>query len=570
MKNNWVIAKQNIKLRNKISDKLDISHITAQLLINRGIKDEHEAEAFLNPRLFDLPSPFLMKDMDIAVRRLHEALKNNEKVAIYGDYDVDGVTSTSLFYNFVKSLGMNVVTYNPDRLSEGYGINTDAIKKLHNEEVTLIISGDCGITAYNEVEFAKGLGIDFIITDHHQPPDRIPDSLAVLNPHQKGCSYPAKEITGVGVVFNLVVAFRRHLRDEGFFKDSEPNLADYLDLVALGTVADCAPVVNVNRIMVREGIKRMSTPKRLGIRMLKEVSGINGAVNSFDLGFKLGPRINAVGRLKNPQSAVELFTTDNPETARSLAADLNDENINRQNIEKNILDEAVRMYEINDELKKSSSIVLSSDSWHQGVVGIVASRLCDLYRKPTFLISLDGKGYGKGSGRSVEGVDIYKILSNFKDIFEEFGGHEQAAGITIKEENVGHFRELLSDAVSKIKVVKEKTVNIDMELELSMLDFELLKEIEELAPFGFGNPEPVFMVKSVSITNQRLFKEKHLGATVNNNDVSVKAMWFNIRKMTSLPEVVDIVFTPEINSWNGNREVRLNIKDVYHSQDHSA
>ncbi|MGI9554141.1 MAG: single-stranded-DNA-specific exonuclease RecJ [Thermodesulfobacteriota bacterium] len=566
MKSNWVIAKQNLKLRNKISEKLDISPVIAQVLINRGIKDELEAESFLNPRLFDLPSPFLMKDMDIAVERLYKAQQQNETIAIYGDYDVDGVTSTSLFYNFIKKLGMHVVTYNPDRISEGYGINKDAIKKLSEKGVTLIISGDCGITAFDEVEYAKELGIDFIITDHHQPPEKIPNSVAVLNPHQEDCGYPAKEITGVGVVFNLVVAFRRFLRDKGFFKDNEPNLADYLDLVALGTVADCAPVVNVNRIMVKEGVKRMNNPKRIGIKVLKDVSGVNGEVNSSDLGFKLGPRINAVGRLKNPQTAVDLFTTDDPEIAMSLANNLNEENINRQSIEKNILNEAIQLYEENEKYKDSSSIVLSSKSWHQGVVGIVASRLSDLYRKPTFLIALDENGFGKGSGRSVEGVDIYKIISSFKQVFEEYGGHEQAAGITIKEGKIDSFREMFSEAVSKIEVTKEKIVNIDMEIELSAIDFKLLNDIQELAPFGLGNPEPVFMVKSVNIKDQRLFKEKHLGATIKRDDVSLKAMWFNIKDKTDLPGVVDIVFTPEINYWNGNRELRLNIKDVYRGE----
>jgi len=566
MKENWNIAKQNPKLRKKISEKLNISPVTAQLLINRGIKDELEAEAFLNPRLFDLPSPFLMKDMEIAVERLYKALENNEKIAIYGDYDVDGVTSTSLFYNFIKNIGMNVLTYNPERLSEGYGINKDAVTKLSKQGVSLIISADCGITAFDEVEYARDLGIDFIITDHHQPPDKIPESVAVLNPHQKGCGYPAKEITGVGVVFNLVVAFRRFLRDNGFFKDEEPNLADYLDLVALGTVADCAPIVNVNRIMVKEGIKRINNPKRLGTKVLKEISGINGAVSSYDLGFKLGPRINAVGRLKNSQSAVELFTTNDPETAKKLAINLNDENINRQNIEQNILNEATQMYEMNDELRKSSTIVLYSGDWHQGVIGIVASRLTELYGKPTFLIATDESGIGKGSGRSVEGVDIYKILSGFREVFEEYGGHEQAAGIAIKEENIEKFSELLSEAVSKIKVSKQKTVNIDMELELSMIDLKLLNEIQGIAPFGLGNPEPVFMVRSVNVANQRLYKEKHLGAKVSNENVSLSVMWFNVKDKTDLPDVVDIVFTPQINIWNGNKEVRLNIKDAYWSQ----
>ena len=286
MKKNWVIAKENLALQKRISEKLKISPITSQVLINRGIEDELQAETFLNPRLTDLPSPLLMKDMEKAVSRLFQALSNGEKTAIYGDYDVDGITSTSLFFKFLKGLGMSVLTYNPDRLTEGYGINSEAVDKLFSEGVTLIISGDCGITAYEEVEYAKGLGIDFIITDHHRPPDKIPEAFAVLNPHQEDCGYPAKEITGVGVIFNLAIAFRKFLRDEGFFKEAgEPNLADYLDLVALGTVADCAPVTAANRVMVKQGLLRMKNPKRIGLKALKEVSSLNGDVNSFDLGF---------------------------------------------------------------------------------------------------------------------------------------------------------------------------------------------------------------------------------------------------------------------------------------------
>ncbi len=562
MKNNWVLTKQNLSLITKISKKLGISQIIAQLLINRGVKDELEAEKFLNPILSDLPSPFLMKDMDIAVKRLYKALKNNEKVAIYGDYDVDGVASTSIFYNFANQIGMRVMTYNPDRLSEGYGINKEAIKTLGNQGVNLIVSADCGITAYDEVEYAKELDIDFIITDHHRPPDKIPNSVAVLNPQQKGCSYPASEVAGVGVVFNLILAFRKFLRDKGFFKDVEPNLADYLDIVALGTVADCVPLVNSNRIMVREGMKRMDRSKRCGIKALKEVSGLNGSVNSYDIGFKLAPRINAIGRLKNVQSAVDLLTTDDFEEARCIAISLNNENVNRQGIEKSVLGEAIQIYEANDSLRNSNSIVLSSDNWHEGVIGIVASRLSELYRKPTFLIALDGDRVCKGSGRTVEGVNIYKIISGFKEIFEKYGGHEQAAGITIKKKNIQQFRELFSEAVSKINIPEERTVNIDMEIGLNMVDFNLLNEIQSMAPFGIGNPNPIFMVKSVGIKNQRLYKAKHLGAMISDGKVSFNAMWFNVKEVDNVPDVGDLVFTPELNYWNGNTEIRLNIMDV--------
>ena len=280
MKKNWKIQKENPKLRQKLAKSLEISEITAQILINRGIETEDEANQFLNGTLFDLPSPHLMNGMDEAVRRIKDALREAERIAIYGDYDVDGVTSTALLYAFLKDLGADVTYYNPDRITEGYGVNIEAIGKLADEGVKLVISGDCGITAVDEVEKAKEYGVDFIVTDHHKPPEVLPDAVSILNPQISDCKYPGKEITGVGVIFNLVIGLRRSLRDEGFFKNGEPNLADYLDLVALGTVADCAPLTNVNRIFVREGTKRMRDPKRPGVRALKEVSSVDGEVSA--------------------------------------------------------------------------------------------------------------------------------------------------------------------------------------------------------------------------------------------------------------------------------------------------
>jgi len=388
MKSNWIIEKENIKLRDKLSKGLKISPITAQILLNRGIENETEANLFLNCTLFDLPSPYLMKGMDIAIERIKKGLHENERIAIYGDYDVDGVTSTALLYNFLKDINANVTYYNPDRIKEGYGINIDAVKKLSQDGVGLIISGDCGITAVKEVEQAKELGVDFIVTDHHKPPQELPKAVSVLNPKLSDCKYPAKEIVGVGVIFNLVIALRRALRDEGFFKNGEPNLGDYLDLVALGTVADCAPLLDVNRILVKEGIKRMQNPKRLGLQALKEASSIKGEVTSYDLGFKFGPRINASGRMSTADNAVKLFISDNLEDAREIAKELNKQNTNRQDTEAGIVKEAISQLESNPEIIGSNSIVLASRNWHPGIIGIVASRIVERYEKPTLLIAI--------------------------------------------------------------------------------------------------------------------------------------------------------------------------------------
>jgi single-stranded-DNA-specific exonuclease len=562
MKKNWVIEKPNPRLREKLIKALGISQITAQVLINRGIKDEAEAELFLRSTLFDLPSPYLMKGMDKAVERIKRAIQDKEKIAIYGDYDVDGVTATSLFYMFLRSLGTSVTYYNPDRIKEGYGINLHAIKRLRSEGASLIISADCGITASEEVKDAKKFGVDFIITDHHEPPETIPEAVSVLNPHQSGCQYPGKEIAGVGVIYNLAIALRRALRDSGFFGKDEPNLGDYLDLVALGTVPDCASLTNVNRIFVKEGMKRMLTPKRPGIIALKEVSGISGEVNSYDIGFKLGPRINASGRLQSAGVAVELLISEDLNKAKELAKILNHENSKRQDIEENIFLDAVSQIESNPELLGSSSIVLSSPNWHVGVIGIVATRLVEHYQKPTILISIQESGIGKGSGRSVQGINIYAALSECKELFEQFGGHELAAGISINGERIGEFRKRFEKSISGSGEDFAARIKIDDILDLSEITDEVVSELELLAPFGIGNPEPVFLAKSLDVVSERFFKDKHLSLKLKEKDRIFDAIWFNLKEPIKVPSRIDLVFTPEFNVWNGKKEIRLRIKDV--------
>jgi len=562
MKENWIIRKREPELQKKISEKLSVSPVTAQVLINRGVNNEAEAEAFFGSSLFDLPSPFLMKGMDKAVKRLSNAISAKEKIAIYGDYDVDGITSTSLLFNFLREIGVDVVYYNPERLTEGYGINFEAVKSLGEKGVTFIVSGDSGITDWEEGQKAGELGIDFIITDHHQPPARIPEAVSVLNPHIEGCRYPGKEITGVGVIFNLVIALRRFLRDNGFFGEEEPNLGDFLDLVALGTVADCAPLVNINRIFVKEGIKRMHEPKRAGIRALKEVSFIDGQVRSSDLGFRLGPRINAVGRLENASSAVELFITDDMEQAREIADNLNRQNITRQSLEKKIRDQAVSMIENNPEFRNASALVLSSRDWHSGVIGIVASRIVEMYKKPAFLIAVDDGGIGKGSGRGLDGINLYEVISEFGDILIQFGGHELAAGITIKEDDILAFRELFNSRTAALGDVFSSTLTIDCEVDLDDIDHDLVSELSTLEPYGIGNPQPVLLSRSVNVLSKKVFKEKHLGLKVRCSGDVYDAIWFN-SEYQDIPDVIDMVFSPEFNSWNGRNDVRLTIKDLY-------
>ena len=562
MKKNWIIEKENPKLKEKISKSLELTPITAQVLINRGIKSEFEAEQFLKSSLFDLPSPFLMKDMEEAVKRIRTAINMKETICIYGDYDVDGITATALLYTFLRDLGCKVAYYNPDRMKEGYGVNIEAVKKLKKDGVSLIISGDCGITAYSEVDEAKKLGVDFIITDHHEPPDNIPHAEAVLNPHQNGCSYPGKEITGVGVIFNLAIALRRVLRDSGFFKKDEPNLADFLDLVALGTVSDCASLRYINRVLVKEGIKRLSNPKRPGMLALKEKSSIVGEVTTFDLGFRIGPRVNASGRLNSAGIAVELFISEDIKKARELALTLDRENSKRQAIEQVILQDAISQIESNIHIKSLNSIVLSSPDWHQGVIGIVASRIVERYMKPTVLISVPVGGLGRGSARSLENSNIYRALSECKEFFEEFGGHELAAGLTIREENIEKFRNRFEEIISKSQVNRISSLRIDCALNLSDINERLVSELELLSPYGFGNPEPLFLAKSIEVISRRTFKDRHISLNLRDRGNIYNAIWFNIREPIDIPRKIDVVFTPEFNNWNGKREIRLNIKDA--------
>ena len=562
MKKNWSIKKENPKLRDKLSKTLQVSPITAQILINRGIENEAEASLFLNSTLFDLPSPYLMKGMDKAVERIKKALDNREKIAIYGDYDVDGVTSTALFYTFMKGLGANIAYYNPDRMKEGYGVNAEAVRKLAGDGVTLIISGDCGITAVKEVEEARSLGVDFIVTDHHKPPEELPNAVSILNPQLSDCKYPGKGITGVGVVFNLVIALRRALREDGFFGKEEPNLAEYLDLVALGTVADCAPLMDVNRIFVREGIKRMEKPKRIGILALKEASSINGGITSYDLGFKLGPRINASGRLSSAAKAVELFISEDIEDAREIAKALSRENSNRQNIEGEILKQALTQVELDPGVLRENSIVLASRGWHPGIIGIVASRIVERYERPVIMIAVDEGGTGKGSGRSVKGVNIYAALSECRELLLQFGGHEQAAGLSIREESIGELRDMFERAISGLGADYTATLDIDCAVTLDDVTETLVSELGQLEPYGIGNPEPVLLAESVEVISKRVFKDKHIGLKVRQGGKPFDAVWFNATEGVDIPDRIDLVFTPEFNAWNGKKEIRLKIWDA--------
>lgn len=561
-KRKWVVAKPAKGPVEKISAKLGILPITAGILVNRGINSAEDAEAFLSASLSDLPSPFLMKGMEEAVARLCRCVYEKEKIAVYGDYDVDGVTATSLLTGFLRALGCDVTYYIPDRFKEGYGVNSTALRDLKQKQVNLVISVDCGITAVDEVAQAHTLGMDFIVTDHHSFCGRLPEAVAVLNPRQADCRYPGKEVSGVGVAFNLALALRRTLREEGFFETvEEPNMGDFLDLVSLGTVSDRVPVGNVNRIMLKEGLKRMRSPKRPGLCALKEVSGIGDGIEVFDLGFRLGPRINAAGRLDSADKAVDLLLAESKEDAFLLAEFLDKRNSERRGIEERILRDATRMVESVPECSNSNSFVLSSREWHRGVVGIVASSLAGSFGKPAFLISVDENGVGRGSGRSFGGIDIFSVLSKCGDLLVEFGGHAYAAGVTILEEKIDLFREQFSEELEKSGQKPENRLDIDSEISLASISDILVSEIESLSPFGEGNPEPLFLSKAVSVVSQNLLKNQHVMFRVKKNGSVFNCIWFYASRKR-LPEKMDLVFALRFNVRNGEREPRFFIKDA--------
>ena len=557
----WKVARTAEAPAGKISRKLGLLPLAARLLVNRGIRTVEEAETFLSPALSDLPSPFLMKGMDEAVERLGKAVYGGEKVAVYGDFDVDGVAATTLLWSFLKTLGCDVEYYIPDRFSEGYGVNPDALRVLRAGGTDLVVSVDCGITAAEEVAEARKLGMDFIVTDHHSFRGELPPAAAVLNPKRPGCNYPDKNIAGVAVAFNLAMGLRRTLREEGFFKGGQPNLGDYLDLVSLGTVSDCVPLSGVNRTMLREGLLRMNSPKRPGLAALKKVSGVGSPVEAFDLGFRLGPRINAAGRLGSAADAVSLLLCEDPGEAASLAESLDRRNAERKKIEEEIRTEAVAMVEAAGGFGDDPALVLRSPGWHRGVLGIVASSLCELYEKPVFLISVDESGEGRGSGRSFAGADIFSPLSECADLLSAFGGHRLAAGISIAGDSVDLFRERFCGELEKAGRKPETALEIDSEIELSDVTAELVSQIEMLAPFGEGNPEPLFLARSVEVADRRVMKGRHVSFDARGDGASLRCVWFS-PPVVELPAKMDMVFAVRSERWRGERRIGLFARDA--------
>ncbi len=559
MRKIWRIRDSNPSVQDHLASALNISKVTAQLLANRGAHDAESASKFIGCSLAACHDPFLLKGMDKAVARIKKAIAAKERILIYGDYDVDGMTSVTLVYSALKGLGGNIETYIPNRIEEGYGLNLAAIKRAHKDNVRLIITVDCGITSFKEIEHANAAGIDVIVTDHHEILEgRIPPALAVINPLQPGCAYPFKHLAGVGLAYKLV---------KGLYEGT-PNFAeDYLDLVSLGTVADIAPLLGENRILTKHGLSELNRRGRTGLKALMEASGLSGKdISSGHIGFVLGPRINAMGRVGSPQKAIDLLLSENAEESLVLAKALNTENRNRQKIEAKILDEALSKVEREVNFKHHRVIVLASENWHPGVIGIVASRIADRFYRPAILVSLDGK-LGKGSGRSIENFHLFEYLHRCKDTLVGFGGHEAACGVTIEKDRIAEFRDMINAEAAKDvdeSIFSEK-LDIEMDIPLNMLSESLIGEIESLSPFGTENPRPILASRNLIVKDgPRQIGKSGFKIWVTDNRVTCEAISFG-RDNLDIPKTgssVDIAYTPSINNWQGVQSIQLELLDV--------
>ena len=552
----------------ELAGALRVSTHTARLLINRGIKTPEEGQFFIRADLAKLHDPFLITGMREAVDRVVRAIDRKENIRLFCDYDVDGVTSAAFLTHFFRDLGINVRYYLPERMAEGYGLNADAVKKIRDEGCTLMITADCGITAVSEVKWANELGLDVIITDHHQVgAEGLPEAVAVLNPHRPDCNYPYRFLSGVGIVFKLATAIRTALYEAGWEKERLPNLKRHLDLFALGTIADVAPLTGENHVLSAHGLAEMTTSAKPGIVALKEVSGVNGKVTSRTVGFGLGPRLNAAGRLGRADAGFHLLTSTDLKEALELARALDATNIERKEIQKETVEEAEYLMGREVDLGRDRVIVLASENFHPGVIGIAAARLVEKYFRPTVLIALN-EGVGKGSARSIPAFNIHKAFTECAAHLTQFGGHAYAAGLSMDAERVEDFRRAMNAVGQRILSDEDliPELSVDAILDLEHIDRRLYKEIQLLEPFGAVNPTPVFLARGVKVQKLRLIgkEEQHVRFRAVQGKAGLDAVAFNMAEPFSTidAEPIDIVYELQINDWNGQDKLELKILDA--------
>ena len=554
----WVFRQVDLIQRGRLSQALSISSATASLLLNRGVTNVDQALAWMSS--LQAHDPFLIPDIERAVDRLHHAMQRRERVCFYGDYDVDGMSATSVYVSFFRDRGAQVRAYVPHRLREGYGLNEGAVRALAQDGITLLVTSDCGTTSHREIALANQLGIDVIVTDHHQSDMEMVPALAVMNPHRPDAQYPFHGLCSGGLAYKVVQAYEKK------YGSGSVSVESLLDLVALATIADVVPLQDENRLFVREGLAQISRGARCGLRALKQVAGVTRDCAAETIAFKLAPRLNAAGRLDEAIKGVRLLTTESEPEAQALAEELDQLNHRRRELEATILDEALMQVAARE---LPGGIVLYARGWHLGVVGIVAARIMERFHRPTIVIAINEDGIGKGSARTVPGFDLYQALAGCRDLLIAFGGHPSAAGVTIKEERLPEFAERFA-AMAAAWMCSTQAVpmlHLDSELQLDEVTLQLIREIGTLHPFGAGNPEPTFAVRGLNVLQARVVGDKHLKMTVRQGrSVPFDSIGFGMKSLEeqglSLKTPIDVAFTPELNHWNGHDRIQLRIRDI--------
>ena len=561
MENLWTLKPiPDAKVVSSLQESLGVAPIIATLLAQRGINTFEEAKQFFRPQLSDLNDPFLMKDMDLAVNRLHTAISGNEKVLVYGDYDVDGTTAVSLMYLFLKNKCSHVEYYIPDRYEEGYGVSYKGIDYAKSNGFTLIVCLDCGIKAVEKVAYAKDQGIDFIICDHHRPGEKLPSAVAVLDPKRMDCNYPFKELCGCGVGFKLAQAYHQ------YFNLPFEVLIPLLDLVVVSIAADIVPIIDENRVLAFYGLQQLNSNPRIGLKALMTVANRKEIFNISDVVFGLAPRINAAGRIEHGNKAVELLVQEDFSQAKVKAEYIDKHNLTRKELDQNITKEALEKI-----VPNAKTTVVFSEKWHKGVVGIVASRLIETHYRPTIVLT-ESHGKLTGSARSVSGFDVYNAIDSCSNLLEQFGGHKYAAGLTLKKENLEAFIKQFEQVVSETITSEMLTPKISIDLEMSIADInkKTFRIIEQMAPFGPANSRPVFMVKGMidNGTGRLIGQEKNhlkLALTDSDNSKTLDGIGFGMSDrfpMVQDKQSFDVCFVMDLNEWNGTTNLQLRIKDL--------
>lgn len=557
MNKKWECYEVDENRVNKLINEYKISRLLAKIIVNRNIDVSENMSQFLEPTRNDFHDPFLMPDMEKAVARILKAIENKEKIIIYGDYDADGITSITVLKKFLMEREIQVGSYIPNRLDEGYGLNKDALTSISREGYKLMITVDCGISGIDEIDYANSLGIETIITDHHEPAEELPKAYAVIDAKRKDNKYPFNQLAGVGVVFKLIqaLAIRLGLDEKEYLK--------YLDLVCVGTISDIVPLVDENRVIAKLGLKLVEVTKNIGLHTLLESIGFR-KIDSGTISFGVAPRINACGRMGHQQDALDLFLCDDEKEAKEIADRLNRFNQERQSKEKEIFEQVVQRIEKTE--KNRTCIILGDENWHHGIIGIVSSKVTDMYFKPSILVCFEDE-IGKGSGRSIPGFDLHDALTKCSTYVEKFGGHSMAIGITLKKENFEKFKEEFEQFAKNSNISDIiPIISIDEEVSLKNISIEDVKSLKLLEPYGEANKNPLFLFKNLKINSIRALSEgKHLKLTLKDGHYIIDAIGFNMGELANqylLDDKVDIVGTLDINTFNGNENIQIAIKDI--------